>query len=378
MSSIAALLLLAACKGKPDDTGSSLDWSCEQSGDIALCDAATTSGEQAVIQVDIDVEDERSFLLTAVAEDGQIAVEEVIAPDGTSELYWDDWVNGEMANNSLTFAFWEDVDTVMNWPIREVDGDLATGTYTVVLGTYTFGDYAEYKRNVPVDITLHRNRDADLDQGAINALVVYADGLDSDPEVTSGTEAAVEVWKEIWGAVGMDLTVTYETSTLGADLPWPGTGGSEMLDAAGLADGSEITVIVGETIDGSYDYLGVSGNVPGTLIPTSRTGTVVSWLANAGLDATFDEDEIRTYGETLAHEVGHYIGLFHPVEDGYDYWDALDDTVQCTSAGECESVLGENLMYPWPVCNKAKTECLTQSELTNNQSGVMQRYSGTL
>jgi hypothetical protein len=73
---------------------------------------------------------------------------------------------------------------------------------------------------------------------------------------------------------------------------------------------------------------------------------VVGWLANAGGDGTFSDGDIALYGEVLAHEVGHFVGLCHPVERGYDYWDALDDTPECRSVSSCESILGMNLMFP--------------------------------
>jgi hypothetical protein len=246
----------------------------------------------------------------------------------------------------------------------------------VVLATFDEGVDDVYQTGMPVDLTLHRNGDADPASGTVRALVVYADGLAEDPEVAGGTEAAVEVWRDVWGAYGIELEAEYVPSTIDPALPWPGSGEGPVEAAAALSDGTQVVVIVGDTIDGGIDYLGVSGSVPGTLIPTARSGTVVSWLANAGVDGAFSEEEVRIYGETLAHEVGHYVGLFHPVEEGYDYWDALDDTPECTNAGACAGALGDNLMFPWPVCDGH--ECLVQDELTDDQQQVMQRYSGTL
>ena len=77
----------------------------------------------------------------------------------------------------------------------------------------------------------------------------------------------------------------------------------------------------------------------------------------------------------LAHEIGHYMGLYHPVEASYNYWDALEDTVECGTWNACETQLGNNLMFPYPICYGA---CELQTEITSDQMGVLQRYTGTL
>ena len=79
-------------------------------------------------------------------------------------------------------------------------------------------------------------------------------------------------------------------------------------------------------------------------------------------------------GETMAHEAGHYLGLFHPVETSYALWDALDDTPECDDSAACAAALGTNLMFPYPVC--AFSECEEQGLLTPKQVGVMHRYVG--
>jgi hypothetical protein len=76
--------------------------------------------------------------------------------------------------------------------------------------------------------------------------------------------------------------------------------------------------------------------------------------------------------ETMGHEVGHYLGLYHPVEDGWRYWDALDDTLECGSTAECESALKDNLLFPYPVCTR--DACEPQVNLTEAQRVVIGNY----
>ena len=80
---------------------------------------------------------------------------------------------------------------------------------------------------------------------------------------------------------------------------------------------------------------------------------VVSWLEGAGYDGQFNAEEIQMLGETMAHEIGHYMGLYHPVEASYNYWDALEDTEECGTWNACEAqargkphVPISNLLWP--------------------------------
>jgi hypothetical protein len=78
----------------------------------------------------------------------------------------------------------------------------------------------------------------------------------------------------------------------------------------------------------------------------------------------------------MAHEMGHYIGLFHPVEMSYNRWDDLRDTEECGGAFSCERDLGYNLMFPYSLCNF--TSCESQYQITDDQAGVIQQAPGTL
>ena len=128
-------------------------------------------------------------------------------------------------------------------------------------------------------------------------------------------------------------------------------------------------VIVGESFPDSPDILGFAGNVPGSVRSGGRSAIAVSWLANAGTDGVFNEEEIRLFSETLAHEAGHYLGLYHPVEIDFSQWDALSDTEECSSQSSCQQALKNNLMFPYPIC--VGNGCVAQFELTEHQQIVL-------
>ena len=357
------------------DAREETDWSCDGASDVEICTAEATSTGNGTLDVTVPVGGERAFLVTGVADTGAtVAVASLWDPDDKKIVDWYDWIIGSHADESLTYSFFVASDTVFNWPIREVDGTLQNGVYTVGLGTYDTAKEPGVQGDVPVELTLHKNHADGFAGGTVLARIVYADGLGDDPVVVAGTEEAVEVWREVWSAFGITLDEEYETSEIDPALPWPGTGDSELEEAETLSDGMHVVVVIGETLDGGWDYLGLSGSIPGALVATSRSRVAISWLANAGTDGQFDDVELQIYGETIAHEVGHYLGLFHPVETTYDLWDALDDTVECTTESQCEDDLGANLMFPWPVCNAVG--CVSQDELTPEQQGVMHRYAG--
>ena len=136
-----------------------------------------------------------------------------------------------------------------------------------------------------------------------------------------------------------------------------------------------VNVIITEDIQSSFQgILGVSGDIPGPAIASTRSAVLVDALQAMGPDGRFVPLEVRLLAETLAHETGHYLGLFHPVEDGWQSWDSLEDTPECSSQNSCIEVLDRNLMFPFPICSSVT--CTAQDEITEAQAGVMHRYVG--
>ena len=356
------LPLLGACS-LLEDLVSNFD------GDLETRSWSVTSDEGGHAIAEIEISGQESFQLTG-SSGALLAVERLTGPNGNTLATWEDWTGSEM----LTGAFWiEGNDTVFDWPIRPEDGQLNEGIYTVDIAT--IDDEYYYAGGKNVDLVAKIKQDGDLADGVLKARIVYCQGLGGDATVTGGVEGAVTRWNEIWGMYGLAVEVGYEESSLDPDLLFPGEDPDHVTAAEG-ADGSEVTVLIGETVGGSMDYYGVAGGVPGSLALTERSLVVISWLANAGGDGQFSSDDTRLFGETLAHEVGHYMGLFHPVEIDWEYWDALSDTPSCNNASACEDDLGDNLMFPYPVCSGLS--CIAQDELTDSQQGIKHRYAGTL
>ena len=79
-------------------------------------------------------------------------------------------------------------------------------------------------------------------------------------------------------------------------------------------------------------------------------------------------------GRTCTHEVGHYPGRVHVGEDGGGYFDAQEDTPTCANTIECETALGDNMMFPYSIGDM--DGCVHATGLTSDQAGVMNRYTG--
>jgi hypothetical protein len=372
------LTLAAGCEDT--DKNARNTGTCVDADGLQTCWYSTRTGSSGTKTVDINVNaGAGAFLLSTAGPNNQyLSVEEVIDPDGAQVLYWEDWYDGTYYLTAGVLPLSNEMQ--LNWPVRADDAPLSPGWWSVVVAAIDYEGY--YQPSANIEVVTQVKQDASFADGVVSVRIVYVDGLDGDTNVTGATEDAVVVWRAIWAAYGLSLSVDYDVrDDIDGNLPSMSDGSEDIDDISAGGTDADITVVIGDMVGGAANIYGESGGIPGTLVEGERSAVAISWITNAGGDGIFSADDIQVYGETLAHEVGHYMGLFHPVDFDDRFrpasWDALNDTDECGTQSACDTELGENNMYPFPICI-GFNDCLPQQTLSDGQSGVLHRHVGAL
>ncbi len=121
--------------------------------------------------------------------------------------------------------------------------------------------------------------------------------------------------------------------------------------------------------------LGIAAGIPGSLgIDGAFNGVMIGLNGHVSGGSLLDQ----LLGETAAHELGHWLGLFHTTEADGSSFDPLDDTPTCptsfdsdsdgiVSIAECLERDATNLMF-W-----AGDSAVSQTQLTSEQRHVLSR-----
>jgi len=324
------------------------------------------------LEIEIEIPANATSVMITSETDDYVFVDRFESPNGTAVYSWNDWGN---SSEMLTLAMYPDHVNVLNWPVRSIDTELSAGTWKLSLVTLrVMGSDFYYAGNTPVDLRIQYKTDTNLSQATVKARIVYADGVQNNTEVVSAVAQAISYWEDVWSAANITLIHSIQNENVDATLPFPGDPIVSQLSANTAED--EILIVIGETVENEENLLGISGGIPGSLVDTNKSVMMVSWLNNAGPDGVFDALEIEMLGVTMVHEIGHYMGLFHPVEIELTNWDALNDTAYCTALPQCENLLGTNLMFPYPVFQSNGS--LGIKDITIDQQAVLHRYTGSL
>jgi hypothetical protein len=349
--------------------GCGQDWTESEASGLRLLDTTRTSNLNGQHRLRFDVLDgETAFLVTIDPDAPQRAVFlEAVNPD--KQTVFDIDVVSE-AQRRLTGGQFTLSTVSLNWPIREQDGPLTAGEWRTDVGIIDAEDLFDAGADSTIRVAF--KQDSDFTNGDVRARIVFVGSVGEDDEVVRATEAAVGQWQGLYANFGLNLTVRYDTNPSTEPVGAPGESSGALFEQlSGESDVGEVTVVIAERIADNPGIQGFAGGVPGPILPSDRSVMVLSAIDNGGGDLQFSAEETRLLAETMAHEVGHFIGLFHPVELTFDTWDALDDTPECSNQTSCVDAYIRNLMFPVPVCSGST--CTPQTEMTPAQRGVMHR-----
>ena len=250
-----------------------------------------------------------------------------------------------------------------------------TTNFSAKAGTWTFKNYA----NERVKLTL---RTGSTPSTATFIVQPYITGT---TWTANDIASALFVMSNIYSNNGITLSVK-DTITISESQY--ATVSSSFIDSttsALVSQGSDETVnlfFVEDQPSSETSILGVSAGIPGTMSIASSWNGVINYLSAHATGSTLNS---QLLGETVAHEMGHWLGLFHTTEAAGASFDPLSDTAQCPSsldgdndgkvyAEECDGYGADNLMFwtTWSTSSQAAGK--TQENLSTEQQYIL-KYS---
>lgn len=365
LSLATACTLLLSCSG--GDSNNSGQQITARSGTVV--DTATAlSDSSGVAEATFSLAPGVNKLAITATTDAFVATSAVVNDLGT---YYVDGSGSEITTNS-TFA--SSYVSAVNVPSRDFDPPLAGTSLTVqnLIGGIS-GDSLVGLAGRTVSYSVLEKVDPDLSSGALQVNIAYIGSTAGDPAIRDAIQRAIPVFRSIYGQAGITLNVV-EGEFGGPDiLPDPDAGDALYGSISSAFPAPAVNICIGQDLP-TPGLLGESSGIPGSPLPSVKSCVGVSAINGAGADGSFSEEDVRVLGETLAHEVGHYMGLFHPVEDGFDQYDDLTDTPVCYSEPSCDASLGTNNMYYTPIYD-GSGNLAAQPDLTAQQRAVLNRYA---
>ena len=309
-----------------------------------------TGDESGVVEIEYEVaEDTVAYMIVPFAQDGRsVSPIRIDLPDG-------DTVNLRGANDfQIVPSF---LSGFLNPTVIPATPDFAdqlqSGTHTYVLET-TSDDVCWYL----------------LEESALgstidmNVYLVGVPGIDAASAPTDENfQAMLTQFDDIYSAAGVALGEVRYFDITGDDAERYEIVRSEadvqalvsLTELPGDASYDEVVSINvfftrAFNFSGGGGAIGISMGLPGPSGPhrTRASGVAFTseFLGETFNDGSGNVDGNVYTGVVLAHEVGHYLGLFHTTEQTLRDFDPLDDTPQCTSGfpNSCPDLT--NLMFP--------------------------------
>jgi hypothetical protein len=236
-------------------------------------------------------------------------------------------------------------------------GKLRTGSYTaryaIIADSYST---VPAGKQAAVNVTLVRKKRPTANPGAIDVNIVFVGYNVSQASRNAkgkvNMDSLMASLQDFYSAAPLNIRLgtirSYEwveggepyANVAEADLGTMVATAGSVLSAE--SSGKAVNIFLVNTIENSYSLLGISGGIggpPAHGLPNS--GVVVSTFGKLDqynpscsvppCSLAKIEYDFADLEQTIAHEIGHYLGVNHPTEGSGDEHDFVPDTPVCTS-----------------------------------------------
>tara|TARA_B100000945_G_scaffold320934_1_gene332840 strand:- start:2614 stop:3807 length:1194 start_codon:yes stop_codon:yes gene_type:complete len=250
-----------------------------------------------------------------------------------------------------------------------------TTNFSAKAGTWTFKNY----NNDRVKLNVRTGSTPSTATFSVQAYITGTTWSSND------IESALSVMSNIFNTNGITLSLKETITISDGQYATISSSFTDSTTSALISQGSEDSVnlfFVEDQPSSETAILGVSSGIPGAMAIASSWNGVINYLSAHAIGSSLSS---QLLGETAAHEMGHWLGLFHTTESTGDSFDPLSDTAQCplsldqdsddkVNAEECNGYGADNLMFwtTWSASSQAAGK--TQENLSSEQQYIL-KYS---